>query len=284
MSKTYVIGDIHGNYRGLQQVLERCKFNYDEDVLIQLGDICDGYPDVYECIELLLSLHPDRTYFVRGNHDEWFQQWIETGIHPDKWKQGGYTTLSSYCKNLDKNFEQKLTGCITNLLPQDLPLSHRNFFINEQKNYHIIDRKLFVHGGFNRHMEIDKQGFPYIYYWDRDLWAAAMSFQSMKEHHNDTFVGKFKYKDTSFDEIYIGHTSTCNWDMSYYNKFDEETNTMIKFRKEPINTPMKAANINNLDTGSGNKFGKLTIMNINDNSEYYQSDLCSELYPNENFR
>ena len=36
----YVIGDSHGNYKGLLQVLEKCKFDYDEDELISLGDEC----------------------------------------------------------------------------------------------------------------------------------------------------------------------------------------------------------------------------------------------------
>jgi hypothetical protein len=40
--------------------------------------------------------------------------------------------------------------------------------------------------------------------------------------------------------------------------------------KEPITTPMKAANIWNIDTGSGKwDYGKLTIMNI-ETLEYWQ--------------
>jgi serine/threonine protein phosphatase 1 len=52
---TFAIGDIHGNLIGLRQCIERCQFNYDNDTLIQLGDVIDGGEYVYECIEELLG-------------------------------------------------------------------------------------------------------------------------------------------------------------------------------------------------------------------------------------
>lgn len=43
--RTLVMGDIHGGYKALMQCLERSKFDYEKDTLIQLGDICDGWSD-----------------------------------------------------------------------------------------------------------------------------------------------------------------------------------------------------------------------------------------------
>lgn len=40
--RKFVVGDLHGNYLGLMQCLEKVKFNKEEDLLISLGDICDG--------------------------------------------------------------------------------------------------------------------------------------------------------------------------------------------------------------------------------------------------
>ena len=60
---------------------------------------------------------------------------------------------------------------------------------------------------------------------------------------------------TSFNEIFIGHTSTINW------KTDK---------------PMKAVNIYNLDTGSGHS-GRLTIVEVS-SKQFWQSDPVSELY------
>ncbi|NJN40909.1 MAG: hypothetical protein HC811_00350 [Flammeovirgaceae bacterium] len=44
--RRFVLGDIHGAYRALRQCLERASFSYDEDLLIALGDVSDGWPDV----------------------------------------------------------------------------------------------------------------------------------------------------------------------------------------------------------------------------------------------
>jgi serine/threonine protein phosphatase 1 len=54
--KTFVIGDIHGNYRALLQCLERSGFNKEIDTLIQLGDVADGWSETAECVEELLRI------------------------------------------------------------------------------------------------------------------------------------------------------------------------------------------------------------------------------------
>ena len=38
--KTYVLGDIHGGYLALVQVLNLAGFDYENDTLITLGDYC----------------------------------------------------------------------------------------------------------------------------------------------------------------------------------------------------------------------------------------------------
>jgi serine/threonine protein phosphatase 1 len=48
--KIYAIGDIHGAYKALVQCFERVKFDYTKDRLIVMGDLCDGYPNVKQCI------------------------------------------------------------------------------------------------------------------------------------------------------------------------------------------------------------------------------------------
>ena len=114
------------------------------------------------------------------------------------------------------------------------PEVHFDFF-NNQFPYYIDDqRRYFVHGGFNRHEYIWQQSNDTVYTRDRDLWASATSYESMKDK---TYGFRIKGKPL---EIFIGHTPTLMWE---------------------INTPMKAANIWNLDTGCG-KGGLLTIMNL----------------------
>ncbi len=263
--RTFVIGDIHGAHKALVQCLERCKFDNETDTLISLGDIADGWTEVYECVDELLKIK--NLIAIRGNHDEWFLQWIEACMHPVYWNQGGIGTLKSYGFNcLGKEWDKfKIhwngTRIISNLINTDLPESHINFF-KHQINYFVDDEnRMFVHGGFDRHYPIQSQE-PFIFYWDRDLWNSALGYEHMIG--DDEVLGKkrnrFKMKD-EFTEVFIGHTTTMSWGKD---------------------TPMKAANIWNIDTGAGFK-GRLTIMNV-DTKEFFQSDLVQNLYPNEKGR
>ena len=96
--KTYVIGDIHGNYKALRQCLDRSEFVYTNDRLIVLGDVCDGFPQVRECFDELLKIN--NLEFLMGNHDEWALKWATEGYKEMIWLQhGGLNTLASYGHN-----------------------------------------------------------------------------------------------------------------------------------------------------------------------------------------
>lgn len=251
--RTFVIGDIHGACRALTQCLERSGFDWDKDLLITLGDICDGWSEVYECVQVLLQL---RTINIIGNHDAWFHTFLDTGIHADTegpWEQGGYGTVVSYLRRIGK--ETMIArkpwdkGYITSLNPDDIPPSHRRFFKHQSLYYVDDSRRCFVHGGFNRKKNMtENRLFPYNFYWDRDLWSQALSCSKDQ---------KLKMEE-DFTDVFIGHTTTEQWN---------------------TNDPMYAGGIWNLDTGAGWN-GKLTIMDV-ETKEYWQSDLVTSLYPDE---
>jgi serine/threonine protein phosphatase 1 len=122
------------------------------------------------------------------------------------------------------------------------PSVHFDFFNDQLKYYIDQNNNFFVHGGFNRHKHVDEENDPEVFYWDRDLWLSSLSYANMK---NQTYP--FKMKD-KFNHVFIGHTPTKYWDDAM--------------------RPITAANITNLDTGSG-KGGLLTIMNL-ETREYWQ--------------
>ncbi len=66
--RTFVIGDIHGAYKALVQVLERAGFDYENDKLISLGDVTDGWSETAESIEELMKIK--NLVYIKGNHDE----------------------------------------------------------------------------------------------------------------------------------------------------------------------------------------------------------------------
>lgn len=248
-----VIGDIHGNFKGLLQCLERSNFNYSEDTLISLGDVVDGHSQSFEVVEELLKIK--NLIPIKGNHDDWFLQWINTGVNPTGWQQGQKATGMSYLEHYRPGqewYEYNKFGVNHSIRIEDIPVKHIEFFQN-QLDYHLDnDNNLFVHGGFNRHFPLEEQGD--ILWWDRDLWSQALSFGTISAVEGIK-TPKFKMVG-DYKEVFIGHTSTQFW-------------------KKDI--PMNAANIWNLDTGGG-WYGYVTIMDIN-TKEYWQSDDGRSLYP-----
>lgn len=241
--REFVMGDIHGELQKLLECLGAVNFNYKKDRLIQIGDVVDRGPCSYECVEELLKI--ENLITIKGNHDDLFFKGLHDGIYT-LGNQGCKETLESYIRNCNPDMLLYSTnaGIQTEFAAEHMPIAHYSFF-KDQLPYHIDkNNNLFVHGGFDRHHTIASQLLeePTTLWWDRDLWLAAMSYRAMK--HTDH---AFKIKD-GFREIFIGHTPTTYFDSAI---------------------PLNAANIWNVDTGSG-KGGELTIMNIN-TKEYYQS-------------
>ena len=256
-----VIGDIHGNYKALLQCLERSNFDYKNDTLISLGDVVDGHSESFEVVEELLKIK--NLIAIKGNHDDWFNQWIETGINPVNWQQGQKATGMSYLKHSRPNqlwmgANNELTGFEPAIRSNDIPDRHIQFFANQLPYYRDNENNLFVHGGFNRHFYLNEQ-LEYTFWWDRDLWNSALSYGNMTAMES---IERPKFRMIEdFKEVFIGHTATQMWGTT---------------------EPMNAANIWNIDTGAG-MYGKLTLMDIK-TKEYWQSDTGKELYPDYNGR
>lgn len=254
--RTFVMGDIHGTFQALRQCLKRSDFDYSRDRLIQLGDVADGFSQVHDCVEELLSIK--HLVAIRGNHDQWLLDFIETGYHPDHWSKGGKGTIQSYLRGIGKDgLVMKVgSGYKTGLNPADIPPRHQDFFRSQVLYYVDNQSRCFVHAGFNRHLPFEGQR-PSVYFWDRNLWSEALSWQCGYRH---VFAGEEFKMTTEFKEIYLGHSNTLQFN---------------------TDKPLKAVNIYNLDTGAGH-YGKLTIMNV-DTKAYWQSDPVMELY-GEHFR
>ena len=224
--KRFVIGDIHGAHKALVQCLKRSKFDPDKDLLISLGDICDGWPEVDKVIDELLRIKNFKV--ILGNHDEWALRWIKTGWKGYAWtSQGGLATMESYQRDRAR-----------------VPGSHRNL-LQEAVYFIELDNKLFVHGGIDPGVALDKQDSE-ILLWDRELLYDAVRVGRKSPNHR---YGRW-------DDIFVGHTPTANY------------KTLA---------PVHACNVWALDTGGGWS-GKLTIMDINSH-DYWQSDLVPALYP-----
>ena len=253
--RRFCVGDLHGCYLGLKQALERSGIDYKKDQLITLGDIVDRWPDSYKCVEELLKI--ENRIDIVGNHDDWFTDFIISGVHPDAWSQGGLSTAQSYADamGIDLKVHPTLIARLRqmtkytyslNLIPEDITESHQRFFKGQHRYYKDDDNNVFVHGGFSRALTLNDTPKDFMI-WDRKLWNQALSAKSTNT--------KLKYEE-EINQIFIGHTSTVFWG---------------------TDKPMKADKIWNLDTGGGGG-GRVTVMDV-DTNEYWQSDLVDELYP-----
>jgi len=176
--RKFVIGDIHGAFRALKQCLERASFNYTDDQLIALGDLCDGWPEVNKVIDELQQI--PNLKLILGNHDSWALQWMLEGTKEHTWmQQGGNATIKSY--------------------PGEVPGSHVAMLKNAQL-YHIDENSVFVHGGFRPDEPLNQQNED-IFLWDRVLVREVILLAEQNS----------SVKVSDYDEIFVGHTPTLNF-------------------------------------------------------------------------
>lgn len=166
------MGDIHGGYHALRQCLTRSGFDFENDHLICLGDVCDGWPDTNACIDALLRIK--KLTYILGNHDYWTLNWMLTGVIEEAWRKHSEATIQSYIGGV--------------------PQEHITF-LKEAKYYHVKDNALFVHAGIDPQLPLHQQG-PDIFLWNRSLAHTALEYHSTQVYN----------KLTTFDEVYIGHT------------------------------------------------------------------------------
>lgn len=225
--KTFVLGDIHGAYKALMQCYQRSGFDPVNDRLIFLGDAVDGWSESPECVEELMKVK--NLVYLLGNHDIWLIEWLLYDARPPLWlDQGGRATIAAYEK---PEWQEKRAA-------------HLEFLIAGKFYYIDGENRLFVHGGIEPGVPMEKQD-ENLLVWDRSLTRRTSGV-------------------CGFREVFIGHSPTITEGVA-----------------EPLNFGGKD-NIWRLDTGAG-WWGRLTIMDVATRG-YWQSDPVTELYPGEEGR
>jgi serine/threonine protein phosphatase 1 len=186
MHKTFVVGDIHGGLRALEQVLKLVPKTSDA-LFIFLGDYVDGWSESAETVSFLINFSENNScIFLRGNHDELLYNFLKHQDNNPMWlANGGESSKESYAK-----------------LSEAEIVIHLQFFEN-LKNYYIdSENKLYCHAGFTDQKGPQHEHFPNMVYWDRTLWEMACSIDPSLSKTDEKFPNRLKL----FNEIYIGHT------------------------------------------------------------------------------
>lgn len=186
MSRTLVIGDIHGARIALEQILARAAVT-SADTLIFLGDYVDGWGESPEVLDFLIKLKAThQCIFMRGNHDDLLLSWLKTGEYTEEWfTHGGQLTTEKY------------SG-----IAEDKKQLHI-LFLESLRDYFLDgSNRLFVHAGFTNLNGVKHEYFTRMFYWERTLWETALALDKGIGHNHPQYPKRF----TLYKEIFIGHT------------------------------------------------------------------------------
>jgi serine/threonine protein phosphatase 1 len=150
--KTIVVGDIHGCYEELKELIidleEKQEYNKDTDRLIFLGDYIDRGEDSYKVIQYIKELQKNNSNVIAlmGNHEKMCIDFMTR--NEDNWLNNGYyTTLKSYgsYQALSKDVEWM----------QSLPM------------YYEDEHCIYVHAGMNPRKPLSQNTW-YELLWQRE--------------------------------------------------------------------------------------------------------------------
>ncbi|OZV69311.1 metallophosphoesterase family protein [Winogradskyella aurantia] len=211
----------------------------EDDMLIFLGDYVDGWSESAQVISRLIELSKTNDCVFIKGNHD---VWCED------WLNDG-TANPIWLKHGGEETIESYTGFT------DFEKNRHLEFFEAMPLYHIDDdKRLFLHAGFTSMHGVEHEIHKETLYYDRTLWEMALTMDRRIQPSSDLYPKRLIH----YTEIYIGHTPTL-----YYQE----------------DTPMKAANVYNLDTGAAFT-GKLSAMDII-SKKVFQSDTVMHLYPHE---
>lgn len=167
-TRIYAVGDIHGQSRLLDGLLDRIDAHESESppvdrrVLVFVGDYIDRGPDSKGVIDRLLALN-GRDYapvFLLGNHEQMALDVLDGKADGDLWlHNGGADTLRSYLVRPDD-------AHLAERFRRALPAEHLKFLRGLRLSWRC-GGYFFVHAGVKAGVPLDQQN-PNVMLWIRD--------------------------------------------------------------------------------------------------------------------
>lgn len=140
----FIIGDIHGEYKFLKEMLKNVPKN---TKIIFLGDLIDRGEDSLKTVQIVKELvNKGEAIAIKGNHEEMFLNVPEGGMFKEiYYENGGKETINNFLKNkVDKinliNVKETYDN-IKKIRTEEYE------FIKNMPYYVIMDDYLFIHAG-----------------------------------------------------------------------------------------------------------------------------------------
>lgn len=171
--RVIVIGDIHGMFDELQQLLDKCKFDHSKDILILTGDLIDRGPKIKETLEF--ARNTPNVYTVLSNHDDKLLRYLKGS----KVSIGSMKETLAQCKDyLDDNLKTWL---------ESLPL-----ILKFDTNKYVL------HAGINPNFPITQQ--------KKEFCLFARHFNPTKNNFSDMSSKMWwEYDNVGGEIIFFGH-------------------------------------------------------------------------------
>lgn len=177
--KIFIVGDIHGCYTKLMQELQKVNFNFNEDLLICVGDLIDRGPENLATLSLI-----EKSWFrtVQGNHDQMAVAAVMYGKYSDMndWKYNG----GGWFEDLDLISKNKAVGLLQKLALKPLILELNT----------VDDKKIII-----CHADYPFNEYEYLKNIEH-FNLTDLTWNRMRVETEDETVIK------GADEFYFGHT------------------------------------------------------------------------------
>ncbi len=147
MNRIYAIGDIHGCFEKLCDLMNKIDIAPDSDVIVFLGDYIDRGLKSFEVVEYLIDIKDrfKKTIFLKGNHEEMFLNYLSGTDKLLYLMNGGEQTLESYLMHHSRGSDDPV-----------IPQKHIDFF-NSLALFYQTDDYIFVHAGLRNKIPLEMQ-------------------------------------------------------------------------------------------------------------------------------
>jgi serine/threonine protein phosphatase 1 len=166
---TIVVGDVHGNFAALGDLLRQLRSVASAgDVVVFLGDYIDRGPNTKECVDAILALRQDMAAEVIclcGNHEDWFLR-TQRDYYRHSWLLGmeAFDTIRSYSLDAAQALRDAVSKAGAELymgrcaLPYEVffdcvPQAHIDFFESLRSYYQNPDC-VCAHGGLDPRVSV----------------------------------------------------------------------------------------------------------------------------------
>ena len=185
----YAIGDIHGRYDLFDRLLDlierdRREREYEQSILVLLGDLVDRGPDSDRVVERALSIGAsfDRVHHLIGNHEECMIAALTGDIRALRYfsRIGGDATIRSYIRD-SALYEAASFEELTSLFPASVPQAHVDF-LRRGEDMVTYGDYVFVHAGVRPGVALNGQAKSDLRWIREEFLSANDDFGAMIVH------------------------------------------------------------------------------------------------------